>query len=41
MCVHAYVIDLYQCLEQESFVTEKSLTTEHHHQDPSKERNNY
>ena len=35
MCVH--VVDLYQCLEQESFVTEKSLTAEHHHQDPSKD----
>ena len=35
MCVH--VILLHQCLEQESFVHEKSLTAEHHHQDPSKE----
>lgn len=35
MCVH--VTHLYQCWEQESFVIEKSLTAERHHQDPSKE----
>ena len=38
MCVYYdIVIDLYQCLEQKSFVTEISLTTERHHQDPSKD----